>query len=396
MKLPSILKVAIVPMKHILEINQNAKGELEISGMEGWFLNILSSNLGFKYDIVKTNEYGTSFENGTWTGIMGMLQKDEADFALSVSITEGRACVVQFSETYGKEDVTFAVSKQETTIDDFWFIHPLDPITWCLIFVSLIATSVILSLINKSSSIQMFSILLGTLLKQPFTNLKPSTLLISWLLVATILAFSYSAVLLSHLTLPPKEKEIRTFEELAEAVQLGDHRCYAVQGSVIVNLMRTSKQKHVRLLMDIIDKNKWFVNQHEFLSWKKMAKNTAVIYHRSGLEMLTRMWGSGGYKISSDVFVSMAYAIAAKKKFCCIDKFNKVLSRIVASDIRKILKTKSLLAVSEASETSNENSSQRPIKFENIKGLIIGSLISYLMAFILLIAEVIYFKRNQN
>ncbi|GBN73945.1 hypothetical protein AVEN_214691-1 [Araneus ventricosus] len=396
MEFPSVLKVAVVPIKYVFEINRNANGETEISGLEASFLKILSSFLGFKYDIIISNEYGIPFENGTWTGIMGVLQKGEADISLSISLSEGRANVAQFSKTYGKEDATFAISKPETSIDDFWFIHPLDSITWGLIFVSLVATSAALSLINKRSSIQMLSILLSTLLKQPFTNLKPSTLLALWLLVSTILAFGYSAVLLSNLTLPPKQKDIRNFEELSEAVQLGNYQCYTVRGSVMVNLMRTSKQRHIRLLIDAIDKNDWFVDNNELLHWEKMAKNTALIYHRSALEMFTKRWGSEGYKISADVFVSMEYAMALRKGFCCTDKFDKILSRIEAFAIRKIIYDKMLLAVGEAHETSSEDSNHRPIKFENIKGLMTGGLISYLIAFILLCAEVIHFKRNQN
>ncbi|GFY62070.1 lig_chan-Glu_bd domain-containing protein [Trichonephila inaurata madagascariensis] len=127
MKFPSILKVAIVPTKYIIEINKDENNITEISGYEGYLLKLLSSTLGFKYEIFAENEWGVLNKDGNWTGVLGLLQRKEVDVGLSVTMTNTRLNTVQFSRSYGKEDVTFIVSKPTSSlkllISGTW--HPL-------------------------------------------------------------------------------------------------------------------------------------------------------------------------------------------------------------------------------------------------------------------------------
>ncbi|GFS57894.1 hypothetical protein NPIL_261471, partial [Nephila pilipes] len=59
--------------------------------------------LGLQYDIKfpENNAYGDELPNGTWTGMISMLQKEAANLAFTyISITQERSKVVGFSKTY--------------------------------------------------------------------------------------------------------------------------------------------------------------------------------------------------------------------------------------------------------------------------------------------------------
>ncbi|GFR22937.1 probable glutamate receptor [Trichonephila clavata] len=400
MKFPSILKVAIVPTKYIVEINKDENNATEISGFEGNLLKILSSTLGFKYEIFAENEWGVLNKDGNWTGVLGLLQRKEVDVGLSVTMTDTRLNTVQFSRSYGKEDVTFIVSKPTSslTTSNFWYLDPFEPNIWIFISLYLILTSVILSTINKKSNflfLKTFFSLLGSLMKQPISNDK-SVLLACWLFLSTMMTLCYSALLLSYLTLPLNVETIRNFEELSKAVQLGKYRCFVEKGSAIGTSFRDSKHEHFRLLFENMERNNWFLKRSGDMYRKGLGKNAAFISHRSILQILNAVWGSDAYEVSEDVFASVNYGIAARKDFCCIHILSKILSRIEASHMREQMTKDLFFKLNTAHEISNKYRDQNPITYENIKDLIFILISGHLIASVVFLAEIVFFNVNKK
>ncbi|GFS31272.1 lig_chan-Glu_bd domain-containing protein [Trichonephila inaurata madagascariensis] len=400
MKFPSILKVAIVPTKYIIEINKDENNITEISGYEGYLLKLLSSTLGFKYEIFAENEWGVLNKDGNWTGVLGLLQRKEVDVGLSVTMTNTRLNTVQFSRSYGKEDVTFIVSKPTSSLktSNFWYLAPFESNIWIFISLYLILTSVILSAINKKSNflfLKTFFSLLGSLMKQPISSGK-SVLLGCWLFLSTMMTLCYSALLLSYLTLPLNMETIRNFEELSKAVQLGKYRCFVEKGSAIGISFRESKQEHFRLLFENVERNNWFLKRSDDMLRKGLGKNTAFISHRSILEILNAMWGSDAYEVSEDVFASVNYGIAGRKDFCCIHILSKELSRIEASHLREQMRKNVFLKLNTAHESLNKYNDPSPITYENIKDLILILISGYLIASVAFLAEIVYFNVNKK
>ena len=57
--------------------------------------------------------WGTPMINGTWKGIVGTLQRQEADFSLNLTPTAGRMDVISFSTPYTKDSLLILSLKPE-------------------------------------------------------------------------------------------------------------------------------------------------------------------------------------------------------------------------------------------------------------------------------------------
>ncbi|GFS73185.1 lig_chan-Glu_bd domain-containing protein, partial [Nephila pilipes] len=373
MKFPSLLKVAVVPMKNIFEVNRNENGVLEVGGIEGNLLKVLSRALSFKYEIYVGNEWGVQSKDGNWSGIIGMLHRKEVDIGFSVAITEDRWNIIQYSRAYGREDVSFIVSKPISSNANFSFLDPFEPNVWIFSTTCLIVTSIVLSAMHKTIRLffKMFFNLLGSLMKQPVSGIKPCILLACWHFLSTVIALSYSALLLSFLTLPPNVPIIRNFKELSEVVRQDKYRCFIERGSVLKRLLRDSNQEQYRLLFESIDRNDWTLKRSDDVYQKGLGTNVAFIGYRTILNALKAMWGKEAYEVSDDVFLSTIIGIAARKDFCCVHPLNKVLARVEASHLWNKLMEDVFLKISTATESSNEYQTHGPIKYESIKDLMI-------------------------
>ncbi|KAG8180275.1 hypothetical protein JTE90_013528 [Oedothorax gibbosus] len=111
MRSPTLV-VAVLASKFIIELNMTEYSRLELSGgWEGLFLRDLLQGLGLEYRVVMPADrnYGFLLPNGTWTGLIGMVHRGEADLALgALVITENRLRYVDFSVPYNINPLTFA------------------------------------------------------------------------------------------------------------------------------------------------------------------------------------------------------------------------------------------------------------------------------------------------
>ncbi|GIY18422.1 uncharacterized protein CEXT_665941 [Caerostris extrusa] len=236
---PSNVIVATVPQEFIMEINQKYPDKIR---------------------------FGRKAENGSWTGMVGMLHRGEADIALGqLGITEERSEVADFINPYTNQDETFMIKKPG-----------LLPTTW--------ASS------GKSS---------------PANNnsLKTRTLFVFWSWFALIISNSYSAALLSFLTLPLHQQAIKNFEELSDAVKQGTHKCFAMEGLSVPDL-HTVDQEYLKYLGESIDKNGWYLDPSKMISENQLSDTTAIVDLRFMLQILNAGLSSDSYMISDDTLLS--------------------------------------------------------------------------------------------
>ncbi|GFR23289.1 hypothetical protein TNCT_445701 [Trichonephila clavata] len=80
---PSKIKVAIVQLKNMFT-SEKVNGEYVIGGVEEKMLNVLAEKLNFQYEILTSpnGQYGSRNTNGTWDGIIGLIQSGKADMGL--------------------------------------------------------------------------------------------------------------------------------------------------------------------------------------------------------------------------------------------------------------------------------------------------------------------------
>ncbi|GFT11704.1 uncharacterized protein NPIL_59141, partial [Nephila pilipes] len=224
------IAVVVVPVRNVLEVNRSEDGEIKFHYLEGLFLQ----EVGLQYDIMfpENNAYGDEQPNGTWTGMIGMLQKEAADPAftyISTSVLqrkEGRWLV----STYSYSELTFVSLIPEDVRPLFAFLYPFGLVMWVCLLVTLISMSFLFSKFQRgkfSTTVSFFK-LFPSILLQPLSisnySLESNILQLFWGLFAMVISFSYSATLLSFLIQPSKPNYIRSFSELSSAVQRSTHK----------------------------------------------------------------------------------------------------------------------------------------------------------------------------
>ncbi|GIY25579.1 glutamate receptor ionotropic, delta-1 [Caerostris extrusa] len=76
MAFPAEMRVGYIPNMNLFE-TQIRNGNLELGGIEGRFLKLLSQALRFKYHLKQSvdGESGRLNDNGSWTGLLGCFKE---------------------------------------------------------------------------------------------------------------------------------------------------------------------------------------------------------------------------------------------------------------------------------------------------------------------------------
>ncbi|GFR18164.1 PBPe domain-containing protein [Trichonephila clavata] len=340
----STLKIGVLPSPNYLEIKRTVNHGVQLSGFQGKILAVILENLGFKYEFIvpEIRMWGHRKEDGNWTGLIGLVNTNEADMALStIGVSEDRSKAVDFSNPFTIEGCPQAA----IDIDD--------------------------------------------------SSAKSKLLLAFWWPFSMILSFSYSAALLSFLTIPLQEETIKDFRELAAAVESGSHRCYSILESDIVTYLINSEKPHYTSLGRTIIRNDWFYSFTNIKEGRYISRHSVELISRTSATLL---YGTGQYHpnilISKDTLALWPIAVALSKKFCCKSKVNKVISRLLSSGIpSKFLADESfkIHLVDERERTDTKSTKvKKQLSVKDISGtlMLLGS--GYITSLVVLAGEIIY------
>ncbi|GFQ70024.1 glutamate receptor ionotropic, delta-1 [Trichonephila clavata] len=276
--------VAALNTSKMFEVQVNENGKKRIAGIEGKFADAIFTKMNIEYDIVfpEDNEFGHEINGGNWTGVVGMVQRGEADLGIAtLGINENRFRVVDFSFPYTTDRLTFAVLKPSEWLTGFGFFNLLDLPTWILLFGSFLLSSALF-----------------------FAMLKAT---------------------------PSKAAIIKNFRELSKAVERGTHRVYTGKGTFAVPFFLNSKELYFRLLGNEIERNNWYMQSEEMV--KNPLKSTDTILVAPS-EILKFLFGNQPrIFISEDSSYTISTAIVIRKDFCCKTQLRKVMSRVVSAGI---------------------------------------------------------------
>ncbi|KAF8778043.1 putative glutamate receptor like protein [Argiope bruennichi] len=108
--------VAVLPSRNVMSVNISENGAVKLGEFEGKFLQVVLDALGTEYDVVIPEDrlFGSLLPNGSWSGMVGMVRRGEADLAFTyLSITEERMKVVNFSSYYTTEVCVFVTQDDD-------------------------------------------------------------------------------------------------------------------------------------------------------------------------------------------------------------------------------------------------------------------------------------------
>ncbi|XP_071043006.1 probable glutamate receptor [Parasteatoda tepidariorum] len=332
---PSKLRLAVLPVTKAINVTRIDNTTI-ISGLEGEFIKLLAGALNFEYQIfIPPDFYGEMDAFGNYTGMMGMLQRNEVDMGFChLDITYERSKVADSSVPYYQLEKTFMMNHAPLLSTTSAFMYPFGTLTWILFLIVLLSASVLFqTLISpKDSIISVFFNLWGSSFGQGM-NYNPRSLsrripLGIWLIYSYVIILCYSSVLLSFLTSPIKMKQIKDFKDLYLAVREGKMECLsAAQSKELDNLLK-SHVPHLRGLGEYIKRNHWF---YYFPDKVKVPEHVAIL----GIPDLFRVaiGPPEKYFYSKDTFAYIHIGVAIRKAFCCKERFNTIVLRILSGGL---------------------------------------------------------------
>nr|XP_053632772.1 probable glutamate receptor [Cherax quadricarinatus] len=189
---------------------------LKFKGPAAEVVSYLSEGVNFSYLYVRPpdSSWGIKREDGTWSGMVGMVVSQEVDFAVGpFGISELRAEVVDFTEAIFIDYWRILGARGRPEVDPWGFLFPLTPVVWAAILVALLvlpagvlfmASHFPLKTDNQNNMLPDTSSYLRVLLQQDMLQPSPGTwwervVLVVWAMVTFVLTRSYSGNLMALL-----------------------------------------------------------------------------------------------------------------------------------------------------------------------------------------------------
>ncbi|KAF8764466.1 glutamate receptor ionotropic, delta-2-like [Argiope bruennichi] len=342
MEFPKFLRIAVLPLRHIIELNNTDAENPKLSGgLEAAIIELLSKLLGFEYKLfpAKDKEWGRLTDNGTWTGVVGMVSRNESDIGFGyMTVTTNRSEAVDFIP-YSIEENTFAIQKPPMVSTAESLIHPFQWEIWLSCLLILITMPIVFRiLMRKTISLQKLAFrMMGCNVQQavtiPVDHTRDRFLMGSWFAYSTFLSISYTTVLLSSLTVPLREQGVRTVKQLATAISERRFRCQANRGNVGVSLLKGSVNEDLRLIGNSVIEKDWITKDKTVKLPKNIEKFVALLgpryyFHLEyGEEPFTENY------FFEETISSWNVGVAVNKNFCCKEKLAKLLRRFMENGI---------------------------------------------------------------
>lgn len=359
--------------------------------IEAKLIRLLAYFLNFTFTIVypKDGEFGRLSEDGKWTGLIGMVHREECDLAIdALGITEERRKAVNFSYSYYSADVTFLTHMPEAMPKNLAIFFPFSPEVWMASMVAFFLVSLVFYAFYPVSY-QYISIVLFSFLMNQSSNLRvkfKSTrlLLLSWLIACLILTAGYKAKYLSFISFPPT-KGVRNTVDLSKAVTKGTHFCMTYPGSFFPDALIKSPDDKMKIVGEDLKRNALVsIEPYEFLSGLQHQKG-AFIWIRSYLSPLREK-----YFLSPDAFFSEMFAIATSKTFCCKEALNKIIRRITETGFYdRILRQKFTHDSYKFAYLSMDTERNHRLSMGDCTGILLCLFTGYAISLIVLMIEII-------
>ncbi|KAK7078940.1 hypothetical protein SK128_008809 [Halocaridina rubra] len=202
-------------------------------------VNAMSKSLNFTYQVREPTvpQWGYKLDNGSYTGVIGTVQKYEADFSLNVAFTGDREKVIDYTVGYFNDPLTFCTTKPRPLNQALTLLRPFQLWVWIGFFIVSLAMGPLYYLSCRvlpepnfsstgSRSKKSLSLakaimkIYGSLLSQsdPWNAGDGSRVLAAaWIIFSLVTMTSYVANLIASYTLPALSPTLNTLQELVDS-----------------------------------------------------------------------------------------------------------------------------------------------------------------------------------
>ncbi|OTF72641.1 hypothetical protein BLA29_000855 [Euroglyphus maynei] len=264
-----------------------------VGGSEIHLLETLSVYFNFTYEMVNCRRnYGRKNPNGTWSGLIGLLMEQQADFGIGgVSMNYDRSKAVSFLYPHQMDQVTFTTSAPSMTeYYSHFLIEPFQSSVWHS-FILCISICIILDRIikNYDRKTDLLWASLVLLLRQPRnirTNVSNRAFLvwiICWNIGMFILTTAYAGCFYSLIAVPEIPHEIDSVLELYHEVQSNEMIVTTVANSLYSDIVKNFPLdigKNSREVIDAKDGFRSILKNKQTPHFAFIAERKKLLYHR--------------------------------------------------------------------------------------------------------------------
>ncbi|XP_042873336.1 ionotropic receptor 21a-like [Penaeus japonicus] len=365
------------------------EGGLRRFGVDVDVVNVLGQVLNFSVAFVEPPRgelWGDERSNGSWSGMMGMLQTGQADLgAASIYVSVTRAAVVDFSAPYDSRLSCF-MARTEPPLPRWQALaFPFHLWTWLALLMALALNAAFLYVIARGGSALGPEIgalgSAGSCLYYTFgmhcdapqarTPLRPTTQLMVgmlWLYV-TILTASYSTNLTAFIIVSRPPSSIETVEELRksglEVAGLGEFYRMALASAGDANLQGlTETYKGHRsvetILPKVLDGTSVFLQNSAYIEYVTASRFTQK--------------GVAATRMMKECFAPYSIALAVQKHSPLKEDLDLVLGRLRDSGLIRQYFLQSLRSAAAAqdlggSEKESEENGVIPLTLDHLQGI---------------------------
>ncbi|XP_071535588.1 probable glutamate receptor [Panulirus ornatus] len=149
-----VVAVEVMPYHYVsvLERDESLRGEwITFTGVMANLVDYMSTSMNFSQKYIRSfdKSFGSKQEDGSWSGMIGLVMKKVADFATGPFImSPARGEVVDFCWPVWTDDVRILGARGRPEVDPWGFLLPLTPLVWVAILTALLVVPMILFLIS--------------------------------------------------------------------------------------------------------------------------------------------------------------------------------------------------------------------------------------------------------
>ncbi|XP_066975460.1 glutamate receptor-like [Macrobrachium rosenbergii] len=424
----TIVGLSFVPiMDYIPDSNRPGTTITLTDCLDKRILVAISSALNFKYITRESSdgEWGLD-QDGNWTGIVGDLQHNRADFSLLLGLVYSRAQVMDFSSIYINDRWVIISLKLQPLTQYLSLVKPFTGELWIAVFVSVVIMGFTLWLftlvwtwISGDHGLSVSTALLYTsevLLASPDlilpVNFTTRMMALCLGIFSVIVTSAYKSSLVAHLTVRVYPPPINSFQDLVDSrgVTWGSEPLYGTEVLFFnSSLDPVTREFYSKLEFDTLDYHmaKVMKGHHAFFSSKTSMRHVIASQYTSSLGYTPlhfsqtqyptsagSVWGTRRGAIFTEALTRMRTRLTEMGLF---DYWMNDVISTKARQIRRDIKQKEgRLRFDAAGFSGEESQAEEVLSLNHLQGCFYILLIGYIVAIFTLTLEncIGYLNRN--
>ncbi|KAL7640260.1 UNVERIFIED_CONTAM: hypothetical protein RMT77_009674 [Armadillidium vulgare] len=365
-----VLRVAVEEWIPHVKLNVTPDGKVQIFGPLANLLEALATSLQFQYKLSRPPDGGWGIPNndGSWSGMIGMVQRNEADFALGpFGLTDSRSKIVEFSTPILIDYYRILVKRPNLQRDPWVFLNPFSFDAWIGLIINMVFTIISLTvifitfenkiLVKKSKNLQNTSRLssysknifsrqiwsvFGTLIGQPY----PLTLnsysgritIIIWLMCFVVLSKTYSSTLTSLLAVRSLDPKYNSLNDLVKDKEM--HLVFEKATAWVEYLSKVQEGIYKGVADTTAEGRTHFLSSTELFDAAynevKRAKYALLVEETTCKKIFSddfSNYGKCNFYLGKKKFWPLIYALIGRKGDVFMKKINSRLERIISHDL---------------------------------------------------------------